>query len=198
MPQYSWCLLFILYSVFWFHYWNFSLVFRPVTALVKITKPNQTCENWRLYLNFDDEDVRANPCRLKPHIEVSSLTWRMRSASFCPTDSPCCALNGKCPQEAHAWTIGPWLVALFWKVVPVGRGIPLEEMGHYEWHEGFIAWPCFLSSICLMAVETMWPTALHLLPYLPCWDGLRPANYKINLPSLYHLFSGIWSWQPEE
>lgn len=42
-----------------------------------------------------------------------------------------CGLNKNCPPQAHVYTLGPQMVALFGKVSePLGGGASREEVGH--------------------------------------------------------------------
>lgn len=65
-----------------------------------------------------------------------TLDWRVEEAgSSLPmmgviTVSIWCGLNKNCPPQAHVYTLGPQMVALFGKVLePLGGGASLEEEG---------------------------------------------------------------------
>lgn len=145
-------------------------VFRPVIALVKITKPNQTCENWRLYLNFDDEDFEQSMqteathwslliylknalCSLLPH-RLSLLCFE-REVS----------LRG---PRLNSWSSAGGTVlegrALRKRNSSGGNGSLWETWRFYS----LALLPVFsLLDGCLMIASPA---------MLACWDGLRPAN----------------------
>lgn len=86
------------------------------------------------------------------------------------------------PKGLCVWTLGFWLVALFWKVVEcLGGGTSLEEWVNYWWALGFSNW-ALLPVHSASWQGALWPAASHscFWAFMPWWTD------SLELWSIFH------------